>query len=202
MAAPRDRTAFLATNEIRLLVASWCRQEALTREAIAKRLERPSGGVSAPDTMLRRGALVPDGLDRTSDSVRPAQLLRLNPEWEDALEEALRRRRPTVLPPNTELLFIPLTATEDACSVLANGVTDVAWGVRLSGEQLGLVLGPTPDQSGAATARVASVLGRAGVSPLRVRLEVLMGPTELRDWARKVSPHRRAPRLPDGDDAN
>jgi len=195
MARPGDRTAFLTANETRLKIAEWCSKEALSRAEIAKRLNRPAGAVSAPDTMLRRKALVRVGTSVGQPGRRPERL-RLNPSWKTALNQALRRRMPTHLAPGTDLLLIQLASAQDACRVLAEGPPDVAWGAQLHGEQLGLLIAPTPDASGASTVRVSAALADVGVAAVRLRLEELMSPAELRSWATGIAAPPAG--LPDG----
>jgi hypothetical protein len=186
MAVQADRTAFLA-EPTRLKIAEWCASERLSREEIARRLDRPSGGLSAPDTMIRRKALVVVGVAAARHGGRRAELLRLNPTWRKPLAEALRRRLPGGLEPGTDLLLIPLAATESACTVIANGNVELAWGARLEGEQLGLILSPRRDPQSRATIRAVAALDSAGVRAARLRLQSVMAPEELREWARIVS---------------
>jgi len=168
MAKEADRIAFLA-EPTRLKIAEWCASESLSREEIARRLNRASGSLSAPDTMLRRKALIAAGSSAGARGGRPAELLRLNPAWRRALTEALGRRLPGALEPGTDLLLIPLAATETACSVLASGKVEMEWGARMDGEQIGLILSPRRDPQSRATIRAVAALDRAGVRAARVR---------------------------------
>jgi hypothetical protein len=185
MAERADRLAFLA-EPTRLKIAGWCESESLSREEIAKRLGRPSGGLSAPETMLRRGALVSDGFGAAGRSGRRPELLRLDAAWRKPLAEALQRRPPGGLEPGTDLLLIPLVETESACAAIARGELETEWGARLEGEHLGLILSPRHDPQSRATIRAIAALDRAGVRAARVRLQDLMAPDELREWANIV----------------
>lgn len=187
MAKKADRTTFLASDQTRLRVAELCAAEPLSREAIAVRLNRLSGGISAPDTMLRRGALIQAGFASEAHGGRRAELLKLNPTWRKPLTEALRLRRPGGLEPGTDLLLIPLAGTQTACEVLVRGDMDLEWGAQLDGEQMGLILSPRRDPQSRATIRAVAALDRAGVRAARVRLQGLMAPEELHKWAGVVA---------------
>src|ERR1700722_5055312 len=163
MSVLADRTAFLAGNDLRLQVAEWCRSEQLSREEIAKRAGRASGSMSAPDTMLGRGALVEVADESPKEGPRRARTLKLNPEWEQALENALGLKRPASLEAGSDLLLISLGSTEDACSVLAEyELDDIEWGTRLDGEQMGLMISPRRDMDSRSTIRAVAALERAG----------------------------------------
>ncbi len=187
MATLEDRTKFLASDPTRLKIACWCSAEQLSRGEIAGRLKRPSGSISAPDTMLRRKALIHGGFSDSGGSARKAKLLKLNPQWREPMLQALRLQRPATLEPDTDLLLIPLTSTLSACEVLAQGVTEIDWGAQLDGEQIGLLLGLRRAPDDGATVRAAAALGQAGVSPLRVRIRTPMAADELRRWATAVT---------------
>src|SRR5580700_7662148 len=135
MATLEDRTKFLASDPTRLKIACWCNAGPLSRTEIASRLKRPSGSISAPDTMLRRGTLVDAGHRTSGGPGRGAQLLKLNPRWRKAMQHALDARLPATLAPGTDLFLIPLTSLLRACEVLAGGEEEINWGVRLEGEQ-------------------------------------------------------------------
>ena len=60
MHASEDRTGFL-DEETRLEVALACREAPLTHPQIAKKLDRDPGGLTATQTMFRRGALIDAG---------------------------------------------------------------------------------------------------------------------------------------------
>lgn len=196
MAIVADRTRFLASDPTRLAIAEWCAGESLSRETIAARLNRRSGGLSAPDTMLRRKALIHAGFDTEVRPGRPAELLKLDPAWREPLMQALRLRRPGELKPGTDLLLIPLVATESACEALARGDVDVEWGAQLEGEQVGLILSPRRDPHGRATIRAVAALSRAGVHAARVRMQGIMAPEELQRWASVVAGEDRRDLLP------
>jgi hypothetical protein len=181
-----DRTKFLTSDPTRLVIAEWCAAESLSRETIAARLKRRSGSLSAPDTMLRRKALLHAGLEAKAGPGRRAELLKLNPKWREPLRQALTLRRPGRLEEGTDLLLIPLAATGRACEALLREDMDLEWGARLDGEQLGLILSPKRDPHGAATIRAAAALDRAGVRAARVRLQSVMAAGELRSWASLV----------------
>jgi hypothetical protein len=85
-----------------------------------------------------------------------------------------------------DLLLIPLTSTLTACEVLSQGAQEIDWGVQLSGEQAGLLLGPHRDSEGGATIRAVASLEKAGVKPVRLRLQTPLAAEELRRWAVKV----------------
>jgi len=186
MSTLEDRTKFLASDPTRLKIACWCSTEQLSRGEIASRLKRASGSLSAPDTMLRRSALIHAGLGDSGGSGRKARLLKLNPQWREPMRQALRLQRPAALEPDTDLLLIPLTSTLSACEVLAQGANEIDWGVQLDGEQIGLLLGLHRAPDDGATLRAAAALGRAGVSPLRVRIRTPMAADELQRWATTV----------------
>jgi hypothetical protein len=186
MAILEDRTKFLASDPTRLKIACWCSTEQLSRGEIASRLERASGSISAPDTMLRRRALIHAGFGDSGGSGRKARLLKLNPQWRESMQQALRLQRPAVLEPGTDLLLIPFTSMLSACEVLSQGVQEIDWGVQLSGEQIGLLLGTHSDPEGGATIRAVASLERAGVKPVRLRLQTPVAAEELRRWAVKV----------------
>lgn len=188
MAAAQDRSGFLASNATRLQIAEWCEREAISREEIARRLNRPSGGVSAPTTMLRRQALVNAGYAGDRGGERGAELLRLSPGWKKALQEARRMRRPTALEPGTDLFLIPLGSTESACRALAQAKgDDIEWGMQLDGEQLGMLLGARRHPRGLSAIRTAATLEHAGVRPWRIRLKEPMTAEELRAWTAEVA---------------
>lgn len=188
-----DRARFLAADPTRLRIAEWCEAEALTREQIADRLGRPSGGMSAPDTMLRRKALLHAGFAESGRAGgRKAELLRLSQTWRKPLLDALQLRRPGALMPDMDLLLIPLATTASACAVLARGNEDIDWGVRLDGEQIGLILGPRSDANDGPTIRAVAALDREGAKPVRVRLKQPMSAEELRRWALSVAGEDRA----------
>ncbi len=183
-----DRSRFLAANAVRFRIAEWCALEPISRETIAERLGRTSGSLSAPKTLLKHGALVAAGRGIAGGGGPAAQLFRLNPAWESALSEARRLMRPAYLESGTELLLIPLAATQRACGVLANddGV-EIAWGARLDGEQAGLILSPHRGPDGRATIRTVAALADAGVHPVRLRLRAPMAAEELRRWSLRVA---------------
>lgn len=181
-----DRSGFLAADVTRFRVAEWCDAEPMSREMIAERLDRPSGSLSAPKTLLKHGALVPAGYATAKSAGPRAQLFKLNPDWKTALEEARQLLRPVALEAGTELLLIPLAGTEDACAAIVNDATEIAWGARLDGEQIGLLLSPLRDPAGGTTIRTVSSLEKAGVKPVRLRLQAPMPPEELRRWATNV----------------
>jgi hypothetical protein len=182
-----DRSRFLAADITRFRVAEWCGTESISRETIAERLGRPSGSLSAPRTLLKHGALVASGY-KSATTVGPrARLFRLNPDWLAALDEARRLLRPGLLEAGTELLLIPLAGTEDACvALLADGASEIEWGARLDGEQIGLLLSPHRDPSGGSTIRAVAALEKAGVRPVRLRLQAPLPAEELARWATGV----------------
>jgi len=181
-----DRTKFLAADSTRLEIACWCSAEPLSRGDIADRLKRPSGSISAPDTMLRRGTLVDAGHRTSGGPGLGAQLLKLNPRWHKAMQHALDARLPARLEPGADLFLIPLTSLLSACEVLAGGEEGIRWGVRLEGEQVGLLLSPTRTPDDGASIRLASALGRVGINPVRVRMQTPMSAGELQKWAVSV----------------
>jgi hypothetical protein len=187
MESDEDRIAFLLEDETRLQIAQWCEAEELSREDLARRLNRPSGGLSAPTTMLNRGALRRAASRGSKGQAgRRAKRLTLDPAWAVALHEALKRRTPAVLERGTAFLLVPLAETENACRALAAGIDEIAWGARLDGEQLGLILSPHPDVDSRAMIRAVAALARAGAQPLRVQLQRPMAAAELREWAATV----------------
>ena len=198
MAAPRDRVAFLASSETRLRIAQWCATEALSREEIAERLNRPSGGLSAPNTMARRKALVPAGYTSPSENGRRAELLKLSPSWRAVLRRAEQLRPPGALIAGTDLLLVPLAETEAACQVISAGAPDIDWGMELAGDQLGVLLASRRDGRGQSTIRVAAQLERAGAHPMRLRLNTPMSSAELQSWAKQVISPRPKRSLPRG----
>jgi len=182
-----DRSRFLAANAIRFRIAEWCALEAISKETIAERLGRTSGGLSAPRTLVKHGALVAAGRERAAGGGPAAQLFRLNPAWESALSEARRLIRPAYLEGGTELLLIPLAGARKACGVLANDDSvEIAWGARLDGEQVGLILSPHRDPDGRAAIRAVAALEDVGVRPVRLRLQAPMAAEELRRWSSRV----------------
>jgi hypothetical protein len=183
-----DRQQFLGANPTRLRVAELCAAEPISRAAIAERLGRPSGAISAPDTLFKHGALLAAGRARASArGGPPAELLKLNPKWRKALAEARRLHRPEPLEAGSELLLIPLAGTHDACRVVIDtGAADIAWGARLDGERIGLLLGMCPDPEGAGAIRATRLLEQVGVSPVRLRLRAPMAVDELKRWALTV----------------
>jgi transposase len=187
MAIAQDRTKFLLSDPTRLAIAGWCAAEPLSRGMIAARLHRPSGSISAPDTMLKHKALMRAGHDASTHPGRRAELLKLNPAWRKSLEEARRLQPPGKFERETDLLLIPLVGTESACQVLARGDIDIEWGARLDGEQVGLVLSPRHDPHSRATIRAVAALDRAGVRAARVRLQSVMAAEELQKWASVVA---------------
>src|ERR1700677_4699116 len=136
MATLEDRTKFLASDPTRLKIACWCSTEQLSRTEIASRLKRASGSISAPDTMLRREALVDAGRRASGGPGRGARLLKLNPQWRKAMQHALDARLPATLEPGTDLFLVPLTSLLRAGEVLAGGEEEIDWGVRLEGEPI------------------------------------------------------------------
>jgi hypothetical protein len=190
-----DRSRFLAADITRFRVAEWCDAEPISKETIAERLGRPSGSLSAPETLLKHGALVAAGHAAATGSGPRARLFQLNSDWKAALDEARRLLRPVHLEAGTDLLLIPLAGTEDACGALVRDDVEIAWGARLDGEQVGLLLSPRRDPAGRATIRAVASLERAGVRPVRLRLEAPMPAEELRRWAAHVAddnkPHLR-----------
>jgi hypothetical protein len=102
------------------------------------------------------------------------------------MQHALDARLPATLAPGTDLFLIPLTSLLRACEVLAGGEEEINWGVRLEGEQIGLLLSPSRATDDGASIRLASALGRADISPVRVRMQTPMSASELQQWAASV----------------
>lgn len=186
MSAADDRTAFLARNPVRLQIAEWCEEKPHTREELARRLDRPPGGLSAPATMLRHGALVEAGTTPPAANGRRSTRLVLAPNWRPALREARRGQIRSALERGSDLLLIKLPETEAACHALAAGLPDIEWGADLAGEQLGLLLVPHRDPRGATAIRAAQALRRAGAEALRLRINSPMGAADLERWAGEV----------------
>lgn len=196
MALGHDRSAFLAANETRLRIAEWCALESLSREEMARRLGRRSGGLSTPDTMVRRSALQHAGFAAGLGPGRRAELLKLNPSWRPALEAAQQRFQPGRLHPGGDLLLVTLADAEAACAVLAAGSPDIEWGMELGSEQLGLLLATRSDGGGRSTIRAAAALERGGARSVRIRLNAPMASAELRTWARSVASRTQNDALP------
>jgi hypothetical protein len=190
MSRALDRTAFLAQEPTRLLIAELCQHKALTHAAIARQLQRSPGSLSQPKTMLKHRALVKVNRKKASKAQR-APTFRLNKSWWKNVEEAKQLQRPARLSSQQVLLLIPLRDTPAACAALASGIEDVAWGARVSGGTIGLILAPSADVNGAATVRVVAALGEGARDVWELRLEDMLGPADLRRWATRSG---RAPR--------
>jgi hypothetical protein len=188
MTSKADRVAFLLHDKTRLRIAEWCSAEKLTRGAIAERLGRPSGGISAPETMLGKKALRRAGSAPGRSGRAGAELLKLNESWRPALDEALRFERPGSLRPDTDLLLIQLRSTRTVCELIVGEELDFAWGVRLAGGPIGLLVSPRADVGGASTVSAAAALDAAGVEVMRITLRDVLSPEGLKDWARTVVP--------------
>lgn len=196
MAQSLDRTAFLS-EPTRLRIAEICKDEALTFEEIAAMLERPSGSLSQPGTMLKHGALVEDKRRRKRvDGRSKARAFRLAKSWRSNLGEAQERRRPPWADREQSLLLIPLSETPAACAAIASGIADIEWGARVNGESVGLVVAPQSDADGSSTVRVVQAL--QGVARItRLQLNQVMSPSELREWSgRAVQGSSSAGELP------
>lgn len=195
MSVDVDRTGFLL-EPTRLAIAELCRDEALTLGEIASHLERSTGSLSQPKTMLREGALVAGTRRLGSDGRGGGKTFRLNPEWEHALEEAQRKKGVARTINHQDLLLIPLSDTEAAAAKLSAGVPpDVEWGARVQGGGSGLVLAPTPDRGERGALRVVEALGEIGTRVVELHLSRIMTPNELRAWC---AGENHAPGLPPG----
>jgi hypothetical protein len=188
MAKSLDRTAFL-TEPTRLQIAELCLEEALTDEEIAASLGRPLGSLSQPRTMRTHKALIRGKKRNAADGRGAKETSRFNPApaWAEALQEARRRQRPAWPDDPRDLLLISLNETPNACAAIAAGIPEIEWGAQLGGERTGLLVAPQVDMDGANTIRVVSKLGPA-VSVVRLQLNEVMSPNELRAWAARSMP--------------
>lgn len=173
-------------DPVRRAVAVACRGTPLTHGEIAAKLDRAPGGLSAPKTMLDRGALRLAGRKGAKGSRPGAQLYVFNNDWETSLQAVLQRPTAPDLA-EAELLLVTASTTARACGALVDGTADLAWGAHLHGEQMGLMLAPLPDGTGVATMRVIGALAAADAQVIRVRLGQTMNPEELRTWAEAVA---------------
>jgi DNA-binding transcriptional ArsR family regulator len=178
-----DRTRFLE-EPTRLRIAELCRDEALSLAEIAAELGRQPGSLSQHRTMLDWEALVA-GEPRASDGRGQAKTYRLNNDWEEALVEARRRRRPSWPDARQELLLVPLADVPAACAAIAEGIADVDWGAEVRGGMSGLVLAPA--LGGGSTVRVIERLREIAPRVVPLQLGDVMGPGELREWSREAA---------------
>ena len=178
-----DRTAFLS-EPTRLRIAELCREEALTLEEIAASLGRRPGSLSQPKTMRERKALL-SGKRKPADGRGPAKTYRLNPAWEEALEEARSRQRPPWATARQDLLLIPMSEMPTACAAIAGGVIGIEWGAQVRGERMGLVLAPESNSDSASTVRVLKAL-EAVAQIATLELGHVMSPGELREWSARA----------------
>jgi len=185
-----DRTAFLS-EPTRLQIAELCSEDDLTDEEIAAALGRSLGSVSAPRTMRAHGALIRGKTRKATDGRGAAKTSRFNPAsvWTQALEEAQRQRWVDRPGSSRDLLLISLRETPAACAAIAAGIPDIEWGAQLGGERTGLVVAPQVDRDGASTIRVMEALG-SEVDVVRLHLDEVMSPPELRSWSARVAPSR------------
>ena len=117
---------------------------------------------------------------------RGAPSFRLNASWEKHLEAAKLRQRPAALEANQDLLLIPLPDEPAACAAISAGIEEIAWGARLSGGTIGLVVAPRADDDGVGTVRVISALGPGASGVWNLRVEEILSPGELREWAKRT----------------
>lgn len=192
-----DRTRFLS-EPTRLAVAELCLGRALTLGEIARQLGREPGSLSSPETMADHGALKRRGRRAASRGRRGATSYIFNPAWREALDAARASNEHRRWTGGRDLLIISLLDTPAACTTIAAGVEGIEWGARLEGEMSGLVLAPTSDPDSAATLRLIDALGAQ--RPLtRLHFSEVMGASELRNWANRVSGGRDpAGQLPAG----
>lgn len=181
-----DRLEFL-DNATRLKVALACRDEPRTHEQIARVLGRPSGGLSAPKTMLKHGALVVARKSQRAGVRAEEVWLSFNPEWEPELEELLARDSAAFLEAGRQLVLVPVGATARACAVLRRLADPQLTGVVLHGEQMGLLLCPPQSRTGSESLQLLGALGDAGVQALRLHLGQVLAPAELTRWAAEVA---------------
>ncbi len=184
MANAPDGIAFLAASETRLRIAEWSHAEPLSREQLAARLHRASGGLSAPDTMLAEAALVRAGYATEGTRGRRAELLKLNPKWVPALRAAQSLRVPGRLEAGVDLLLIPLGGQTLPAKPLREAYQTSRGECRLSSARDSASWLPhVRDDRGRSTIRVVAALETAGAHPMRIRLNAPMAPEDLRAWA-------------------
>jgi hypothetical protein len=188
MACDPDRLAFLS-NDVRTDVALRCREEPRTREELAVLLKRQPGGLTAPDTMKKRGVLTSVGHRPTGGSRPGGELLAFDSSWALELDEVLARRSPGGIRDSLDLVLVTASTTVRACEALRDDGVSVDWGAVLHGGQMGLLVCPSAEPGDdCATLRLLDALHRAGADALRIRIGTLLAERDLRDWAR-ATPH-------------
>jgi len=198
MAKSLDRISFLS-KPTRFKIAEFCDGEWRTLDEIGAMLDRAPGSLSQPKTMRKEGALkTKSRLGADGRGGTEARAYRLNPSWRNVLEMARTRQRPELPAVGQELLLIPLAATSAACAKIVDGIDEVEWGARLTGETFGLLLAPAADATGASTSRVLEALGPVGHEARRLHLKEVMSPAGLQSWSRSVA-SRSSNELPDGE---
>jgi hypothetical protein len=187
MAATADRLKFLS-NDVRADVAALCREEPRTRDELALLLDRPSGGLTAPDTMKKHGVLKAAGR-RPSGGERPGgELLVFDESWAAALDSVLSQRSAGEIREGVDLILVTASTALRACEVLSDERLSVRWGTVLAGGQMGLLISPSsrPDDD-AASLRLLEAFHKAGADALRLRIGAVLPESELRRWAQRVS---------------
>jgi len=182
-----DRIRFLLEDPVRIGVANACDAAPRTKTQIARALKRDPGGLSAPETMVRRGALNEAGQAPRRGTRAGGKLFVLNPDWRDALADASAQASRTSLPDGLDLILVPTVGAAAACRALVTTELRVAWGALLTGKQTALLLCPSSrPNDDKATLQLADVLGRAGAHPARLRLDRVLQWPDLRRWAAVV----------------